>query len=201
MPLLFDQLPCAAQQPYNRAANTTTAANWTTITSWTPSNQNTGAHVPAGEDADDPKGCEVAPRGGPNPLFCQHALDPFRPEADIFHDIFYDLSHFIVNPYTVQLCVAAFTSRPAITLATLLPGVWAAGKGKKKKEPPALHNPLGTLPTSGVLCGPAAGDAGGEPTRVSQAYVDNTGEARRPAPAPEAAAVRAARQKSLSKAY
>ena len=135
MPLLFDQLPCAAQQPYNRAANTTTAANWTTITSWTPSNQNTGAHVPAGEDADDPKGCEVAPRGGPNPLFCQHALDPFRPEADIFHDIFYDLSHFIVNPYTVQLCVAAFTSRPAITLATLLPGVWAAGKGKKKKEP------------------------------------------------------------------
>jgi len=36
-------------------------------------------------------------------------------------------------------------------------------------------------------------------TRV--AGVDSTGEARRPAPAPEAAAVRAARQKSLSKAY
>ena len=31
--------------------------------------------------------------------------------------------------------------------------------------------------------------------------VDSTGEARRLAPAPEAAAVRAARQKSLSKAY
>ena len=36
-------------------------------------------------------------------------------------------------------------------------------------------------------------------TRV--AGVDSTGEARRLAPAPEAAAVRAARQKSLSKAY
>ena len=99
--------------------------------------------MPAGEDADDPKGCEVVPRGGPNLSSCQHALDLFRPETVISYDILYDISHIIVNPYTAQLCVAAFSSRPAITLATLLPGVWAAGNGKKKKEPPvyALYIP------------------------------------------------------------
>ena len=44
-----------------------------------------------------------------------------------------------------------------------------SGGGALSEGQTALHSLLGTLPTSGAPCGPAAGDAGGEPTRVSQA--------------------------------
>ena len=95
----------------------------------------------------------------------------------------------------VTYTAAVFTA--ATPVAAPRSGGGALSEGRQT----ALHSLLGTLPTSGAPCGPAAGDAGGRRADTRVAGVDSTGEARRLAPAPEAAAVRAARQKSLSKAY